>query len=79
MKTLSLKLPEILETRLNTLAHKKGLSRSEIVRRALMEYFSSDDMDNSGSFLDLAKDLAGSIDGPPDLSSNKTHFERYGK
>ena len=76
MKTLTLKLPEILEARLRTLARKNGLSRSEIVRRALVEYFSRDD---SGSFLDFARDLAGSVEGPSDLSTNKAYFERYGK
>ena len=79
MKTLALKLPEILEARLRTFARRNGLSKSEIVRRALMEYFSRDDVSDSGSFLDLARDLAGSIEGPSDLSTNKTHFERYGK
>lgn len=79
MKTLTLKLPEILEARLNTFARKKGLSRSEIVRRALMEYFSHDDESNSGSFLDLSRDLAGSIESPSDLCTNKTHLEAYGK
>ena len=79
MKTLALKLPEILEARLRTFARRNGLSKSEIVRRALMEYLSRDDVSDSGSFLDLARDLAGSIEGPSDLSTNKTHFERYGK
>lgn len=79
MKTLTLKLPEILEARLSTFAREKRLSRSEVVRRALMEYFSGNGMESSGSFLDLAKDLAGSIDGPPDLSTNKAHLDRYGK
>lgn len=78
MKTLTLKLPEILETRLNHLARKKGLSRSEIIRRALFEYLSKD-LKESGSFLDLAQDLAGSIEGPSDLSTNKAHFKEYGK
>ena len=79
MKTLTLKLPEILEIRLNAFAKKNGLSRSEIVRRALLEYFSRDGATSSGSFLDLSRDLAGSIDGPSDLSTNKAHLERYGK
>jgi predicted transcriptional regulator len=78
MKTLTLKLLEILEAKLDTFARKYGLSRSEIVRRALMEYFSRDRVSNSGSFLDLAKDLAGSIEGPSDLSTNSAHFEGYG-
>ena len=79
MKTLTLKLPEILEARLETLARKNGLSRSEIVRRALVAYFSRDDVSDSGSFLDLARDLAGSVEGPSDLSTSKAYFERYGK
>ena len=79
MKTLSFKLPEILESQLDIIAHKKGMSRSEIVRRALLEYFSRDDVNQPGSFLDLARDLAGSIEGPPDLSTNKAYLEGYGK
>ena len=78
MKTLTLKLPEILEARLNTFASKERQSRSEIVRRALIEYFSRD-ASNSGSFLDFSRDLVGSIEGPSDLSTNKAHMEGYGK
>ena len=78
MKTLTLKLPEILESRLNLFAHKIGLSRSEIVRRALLEYFKQDENSKSSSFLELSRDLTGSIDGPSDLSTNKTHFKGYG-
>ncbi|MFV1974664.1 MAG: ribbon-helix-helix protein, CopG family [Candidatus Scalindua sp.] len=79
MKTLTLKLPEILEAKLNTIAHKKGQSKSEIVRRALTHYISHDGISQSGSFLDLSRDLEGSIEGPSDLSANNVHFERYGK
>ena len=79
MKTLSLKLPEILESQLDIFARKNGMSRSEIVRRALLEYFSRDEVSRPGSFLDLARDLAGSIEGPSDLSTNKDYLEGYGK
>ena len=79
MKTLTLKIPEILEARLKILARKNGLTRSEIVRRALMEYFSSEKESNSDSILHLSQDLAGSIEGTPDLSTNKTLLEGYGK
>jgi len=51
----------------------------EIVRRALLEYFKRDEKKDSISFLDLSRDIAGSIDGPPDLSTNKAHLEGYGK
>jgi len=33
--------------------------------------------DNS-SFFDLSSDLAGSVDGPSDLSTNKDHYNGYG-
>ena len=77
MKTITLKLPEMLEVRLNTIARKNGMSRSEIVRRALTEYLSHDGI-KPGSFLDLSRDLAGSIEGPSDLSTNKARLKRYG-
>ena len=79
MKTLSLKLPEILENQLDIFARKNRMSRSEIVRRALLEYFSRDEVNRSGSFLDLARDLAGSIEGPSDLSTNKDYLKGYGQ
>ncbi|RJP27034.1 MAG: ribbon-helix-helix protein, CopG family [Candidatus Omnitrophota bacterium] len=79
MKTLTLKLPDILESRLNTFARKRELSRSEIVRHALTDFFSREEMSESGSFLDCSRDLVGSIEGPSDLSTNKSHFETYGK
>jgi hypothetical protein len=79
MKTLTLKILQIFEARLNVVALKNGLSRSEIVRRALVEYFSRDDVSNQGSFLDLSQDLAGSIEDSPELSTNKALFEGYGK
>ena len=79
MKTLTLKLPEILENRLSIMARKNGLSRSEVVRRALLEYFTRNTVNTPGSFLDLSHDLAGSIEGSADLSTNKAHFKGYGK
>ena len=78
MDTLTLKVPDLLNTQLNSYAKKKGLSKSEIVRIALLEYFSKDDTRFEGSFLDLSEDLAGSIEAPSNLSSNKDFLEGYG-
>lgn len=78
MKTITLKLPEFLEARLNHTAQKSGLSKSEIVRRALDAYFSREQTVPSGSFLDLARDMAGAIAGPADLSTNKSYLDGYG-
>ena len=79
MSTLTLKVPEILNNQLSSYAKEKGLNKSEIVRLALMEYFSKDQLDASNSFLSLSKDLAGTVDGPSDLSINQSHLENYGK
>lgn len=79
MDTLTLKVPEIIKKKLNSFAKRKGLSRSEIIRSALLEYFSRDEFDKEGTFLDLSKDLAGSLEGPTDLSTNKKYLDGYGK
>jgi metal-responsive CopG/Arc/MetJ family transcriptional regulator len=79
MNTLTLKVPEILNTQLNSYAEKKGLNKSEIVRLALIEYLSKDHSNSTNSFLSLSKDLAGSVNGPSDLSTNKAYLKDYGK
>jgi hypothetical protein len=78
MDTLTLKIPEILKSKLNRYAKQKGLSRSEIVRKALSDFFSEGGV-RLGAFLDFSEDLAGSIEGPSDLSSNKKYLDGYGK
>jgi len=78
MNTLTLKVPEIIKTQLNSFAKKQGMSKSDIVRQALIEYFSKDHVTVSGSFLDLAVDLAGTIEASSDLSTSKAHLEGYG-
>ena len=78
MDTLTLKVPELLNTQLNSFAKKKGLSKSEIVRIALLEYLSRDDSKLEGSFLEFSEDLAGSIDASSELSENKKYLEGFG-
>lgn len=78
MSTLTLKVPKVLNTQLNSYAKQKGLSKSEIVRIALLEYFSRDDTKFKGSILDLSEDLAGSVGAPSDISTNSAYMEGYG-
>jgi metal-responsive CopG/Arc/MetJ family transcriptional regulator len=78
-KTLTLKLPDNIEAQLNNYAQKKGVNKTEIIRRALTEYISHEEIGRSGSFLELSRDMMGCIVGPSDLSTNKRHFEIYGK
>ena len=79
MDTITLKVPAILKTRLNSYSRKKGISKSEIVRSALLEYFSKDNEKHTGSFIDFSEDLAGKIEGSLDLSTSKKYFDGYGK
>jgi predicted DNA-binding protein len=77
--TLTLKIPVVIKEKLKTYSKRIGLSRSEIVRKALLEYFDKDGLDKQGTFYDLAKDLAGSVKGSSDLSTNKDYLSGYGQ
>ena len=79
MDILTLKIPDVIKEKLKSYARRKGLSRSEIVRNALLEYFERDELEKQGTFYDLAKDLAGSVKGVSDLSTNKDHLSGYGR
>ena len=79
MDTLTLKIPDVTKTKLDAYAKHKGVSKSQVVREALVDYFAENKSDKQGSFFDLAKDLAGSVQGPADLSSGRHHLTGYGK
>ena len=55
MNTITLKVPEILNTQLNSHSKKIGLSKSEIIRIALNEYFSKGSNRASGSLVVLSR------------------------
>ena len=79
MKTIAIKLPDDLLARIRDAAMKKGETRSAVMRTALQEYFSWEENQNARSCLDLAGDLAGSLEGPSDLSTNPAYMDGYGK
>lgn len=79
MKTLSLKLPEILFEQITSIARARGESRSALVRKAIEYFITGNHHEQEGSCLDLANDLAGSVNGPKDLSFNKNHLRGYGQ
>lgn len=78
MKTLTVKVPESLEEEIDLYARRQGTSRSAVVREAL-EKLIREDVALAGSFLEGARDLAGLVAGPPDLSTNAEHLAEYGK
>jgi len=79
MKTVAIKLPEDLLARIGDAAAESGETRSAVMRNALQRYFSEEKNQNARSCLDLARDLAGSLAGPPDLSTNPEYMDGYGR
>ena len=79
MKTLSLKLDDALYARVLSVAKQRGATRSDVVRDALLALLEPARGKFVGSALDLAKDLAGCVTGPADLSTNKAHLRRFGR
>lgn len=79
MKTIAIKLPEDLLDKIQHVAKKRGETKSAVMREALWEFFSRQDKQNTGSCLDLARDLAGCVQGPPDLATNPEHMDDYGR
>jgi len=75
MRLISIKLPEPLDRVLTELARRRRITRSSVLREALMAYSEQP----SKSFAAAAVDLAGSLSGPKDLSCSPRHMSGYGK
>ncbi len=78
MKTIAVKLPDSLLAQIETAAKEKHENRSALVRQALEEFLSGKKGAQT-SCLDLSRDLAGSTEGPSDLSTNRAHMDEYGR
>ena len=74
MGTITVKLSEDLDRMLELLAKRQGLTRSEVIRQALRAFTK----ERALTVGDLAADLAGSIEGPSDLSTSSEHTTGYG-
>ena len=79
MTTISLKVPETLAMRLEDTARQRGVSKSLLIRSALEVYLQADDVEEPGSALSQAADLAGALSGPEDLSTNKDYLRNFGR
>jgi len=75
MITVSLKIPESLARRLKETARRRRMTQSAVIRKAIEDSL----VRRRASVLDLIGDLAGSIEGPPDLSTNPKYMAGYGK
>lgn len=79
MKTIALKLPDELLRKIERAANRRGETKSAVMRGVLEKFFSEQKGETPGSCLDLARDLAGCVEGPEDLSTNPIHMEDYGR
>ena len=77
-RTITLKLPDALAARLRAVVQRRSRTQSEIVREALERHLDGE-APFVGSCLDLARDLAGSLSGPADLSTSRRHLRGYGR
>ena len=78
VKTISLKLPDAIDARLEARAKDLGKTKSEIAREALGRFL-EESSPTAMSCLDLVRDLVGTAHGPGDLASNKKHLRAYGR
>lgn len=79
LHTVSVKLPARLDDRLEEEARRRSTSKSELIRQAVATLIDRPRAAPPASFLARAQDLAGSIDGPEDLSTGPEHLEGYGR
>ena len=78
MKTISFKLPEVLDSKLSAAARRLKRTKSAVVRDVLEDYLNGAKSEKSVSCYELSADLCGISDGPPDLSTNKKYMEGFG-
>lgn len=83
MAVISLKLTEALDAQLTEQAHRRRVSKSELVRRALQAFLQTSEQGVEGSApqsaCDLLADLVGCCEnGPADLSSNSAYLSEFG-
>ena len=75
----SIKMSKDLETRLRAAARRRRTTRATVVRDALEAYLHRANGVGEGSFVDLAGDLVGCVEGPGDLSYNPNRLRGYGR
>ena len=79
MRTVSLKVSEPLAAQLTESARRRGISKSALIRDALLVYVRADREVRPGSALSEVVDLAGKLSGPEDLSVNKKYLRNFGR
>ena len=82
MSTITIKVPSSLDDELQKASQRSQLSKSELVRRAIVAYLGSGYGQQAlpETALSLAGDLVGCfVGGPKDLASNPEHLADFGR
>jgi len=79
MTTISLRVPDILDSRLTEEAQRRRTSKSAVVRECVEKMLLAPRKDRAASCLDLAGDLAGCLSGPRDIATNPKYLEDFGQ
>jgi hypothetical protein len=78
MKTLTCKIPEELDARLESVARRERTSKSAVLRAVLERRLRGESRRVRRSAYDVVKHLRGTLRGPHDLSSNPRHLKGLG-
>ncbi len=78
-RAITVKLSMRLANRLSARARSERSTQSAVVREALERHLAEGVAEKAPSFLELAQDLAGCLEGPADLSSDRRHLRGYGR
>lgn len=77
---ITIRLDQKTERRLREEALASGMNESEFVREVLAAYFARSAREASALEVARRAGIIGCADGlPPDLSTNKDHFEGFGR
>ena len=80
MRTITLKLPDDLLVLLANQAKARRVTKSWLVRESLVKALCEQESPGTGSCYDLARDLAGSVEGlPRDLADNPKYMDGFGQ
>ena len=79
MTSISLKVPDTLDSRLTEEARRRRTSKSAVVRECVEKVLLAPRENRAASCLDLAGDLAGCLEGPRDIATNPKYLEDFGQ
>ena len=78
MTTITCKIPDQLDARLEAMARQRRVPKSTIVREALEQRLKRGPDVAALTAYDLAKSVCGTLSGPSDLATKRRYMEGFG-